>query len=211
MVPLAPSRNRLALAFSLTELMVTVAIIGVFSFVVLGSMAETRRRASTRLAAQELLGFLDAVRRSAMAGALELLGFLNAVRRSAMAGALECRVTFASPTTFNVVEQHTSATAGQLGLDRCARAFSGGAASLNLAQTSASAASLHVVAPASDLLLTPLGTVANTETQTYYLWVEGSSLERCITVLAPVGFVRIGQRNYGGDTNTTPCNYVAGY
>ena len=193
MVPLAPSRNRLALAFSLTELMITVAIIGVFSFVVLGSMAETRRRASTRLAAQELLGFLDAV------------------RRSAMAGALECRVTFASPTSFSVVEQNTSATAGQLGLDRCARAFSGGVASLNLAKTSASTASLHVVAPASDLVLTPLGTVANTETQTYYLWVEGSSLERCITVLAPVGFVRIGQRNYGGDTNTTPCDYVAGY
>ena len=193
MVPLAPSRNRLALAFSLTELMVTVAIIGVLSLVVVGSMAETRRRATTRLAAQELLGFLDAV------------------RRSAMAGALECQVSFTAPANFSVVEQHSSATAGQLGLDRCARAFSGGAASLNLAQTSASTASLHVVAPASDLLLTSLGTVANTETQTYYLSIEGSSLERCITVLAPVGFVRIGQRTYGGDTNTTPCDYVAGY
>jgi len=193
MVPVASAKKRLKRGFSLVELMITVAIIGVFASVVVGSMAETRRRATTRLAAQELLGFFDAV------------------RRSAMASALECRVSYTAPRSFSVVEHHTSATAGQLGLDRCARAFSGGAASLNLAQDSASAASLQVVAPPADLLLTPLGTVANPETQIYYLSIEGSSLERCIAVLAPVGFIRMGQRPYGGISNTADCDYVAGY
>ena len=193
MVSVGSARKRLKPGFSLVELMITVAIISVFSSVVVGSMAETRRRATTRLAAQDLLGFFDAV------------------RRSAMASGRECRVSFTAPSSFSVVEHHTSATAGQLGLDRCARAFSGGATSLNLDQGSGSSTSLHVVAPADDLLLTPLGTVANPETQIYYLSIADSSLERCIAVLAPVGFVRVGQRPYGGDTNTAPCNYVAGY
>ena len=193
MVPLAASRQRPAFGFSLVELMITVAIIGLFSAVVVGSMAETRRRATTRLAAQELLGYLDAV------------------RRSAMASALECRVSYTAPANFSVIEHHTSTTAGQLGLDRCARAFNGGSDGLNLAQSIASATSLHVVAPGSDLLLTPLGTVANNQTMIYYISIEGSSLERCIAVLAPVGFIRSGQRLYAGDSNTADCDYVAGY
>ena len=191
MVPLIrltqPSRR----GFSLVELMITAAIIGLFSAIVVGSMAETRRRATTRLAAQELVGLFDSV------------------RRAAMASNIQCSINFSDPTSFSVTETDSSSPTAGHGGDLCARAFAGGRASLDLGPSSSS--SLHIVAPATALIFNHIGTVVNAETQIYYLSLPDSSLERCVAVTAPVGLVRLGQRLSAGDTNAAACDYVAGY
>ena len=187
---LSPPSGR---GFSLVELMITVTIIGLFSAIVMGSMAETRRRATTRLAAQELVGLFDSV------------------RRAAMASNINCSISFSNPSSFSVKETdewNTSPTAGHEG-DLCARAFAGGRASLDLGPSSSSP--LHVVAPATALIFSHIGAVVNSATQIYYLSLPDSSLERCVAVTAPVGLVRLGQRNFAGPSNADPCNYVAGY
>ena len=189
---LSPPSGR---GFSLVELMITVTIIGLFSAIVMGSMAETRRRATTRLAA------------------LELVGLFDSVRRAAMASNINCSISFSNPSSFSVKETdelNTSPTAGHEG-DLCARGFAGGMAHLDLGPSSSS--TLHIVAPTptTALIFNHIGTVVNAETQIYYLSLPDSSLERCVAVTAPVGLVRLGQRVFAGPSNAASCDYVAGY
>lgn len=170
------------LGFGVTEVIVTVALVGIVLGTVITVSGAEWRRQRVNSVAQELAGWLGQVR--------------SASNRLSGAG---CLVAFSASGTYNagdVIAQIKPNTTciGQLPETQ-----------LRIPNTR-SGTSYAISSSASELQFTPRGTATNTSDVVIGITISNTAPQRCVQVTPLVAFIRMGRN----DTSTAPsgtCTY----
>lgn len=164
--------------FSLPELMVTVAIVGILGGIGFALFQRQWQGERTKAAAREFAARLEELRR----------------RSQQKAGA--CHVAIDPATnTLRPAASNTSACGdfGLLDLGATARA---GSDLLICVQALETSAACTAATTGTTLVFTPRGTA--TSSALLRLHLQGDNNDRCIAVVAPLGLIRNGRTNTGG-------------
>jgi prepilin-type N-terminal cleavage/methylation domain-containing protein len=190
--PLPP--RVLATGFTLIELMVTVAVLGIVSAVVINATGSEWRRERVNSVAIDLAGWLEAVRAS-----------------SQRLGGSGCTVTFSSGGSLaagaeiaRVVPAACAPTSPVSTNDANARAF--------LLPAFADGPDRYgiALAPASPTTLsfTPRNSISATADTSIKVHLAGSSQLRCVLLTATIGLIRIGSNGAAADSSASCTSFT---
>jgi prepilin-type N-terminal cleavage/methylation domain-containing protein len=169
-------------AFTLTELMVVIGIIGILSGIVIVASGAEWRRQRVNSTAQELAGWLSQVR--------------SASQRLTGSG---CLVAFSTSGTYNpgdVIAQIKPNTTciGQVPESQVKVPGIGGDGSYSITTS------------ASELQFTPRGTTTNSTAVIVGITLSSSAPQRCVRVSPLVAMIRLG-RNDASNDSSGACTY----
>ena len=176
-----PQRILFVSGFSMPELMIVVAIIGILSGVTISLSGTEWRRERVNSQALQLAGWLDSVRQLA--------------QRQQGSG---CTVTLSSgPIAGGGVLAQINSTASPLCASRSPEP--------QLLAASIEAGSTFTVTPtATTLVFTPRGTTTNAANVDIGIVLTGQTPQRCVRVTPIIGMIRIG-RNDGSSNPSNAC------
>lgn len=168
--------------FALSELMITIAILGIATGIVVPYSISLWRREQVNSAAQDLAGWLALVRQASL-------------RRTSTG----CQVSFAesgdlAPGDVLAEIKPGSGCEGQLAEPQ-----------LRL-QGIAATNTLNITRSAANLQFTPRGTVTNASDVTFGFTVKGAAPQRCVRITPVVGFIQIGINNASSNSSAS-CSY----
>ncbi|MFN5119710.1 MAG: GspH/FimT family pseudopilin [Cyanobacteriota bacterium] len=171
--------------FTLVELLITVAVLGVFGAIVIGFSGNEWRRDRINTVAIELAGWLEEIRS-------------NSLRETNITPSLGgCEVTFTAISAASGSTQLASVTP-----TRCAANPLFRVTSLVGNATYSSASS-----NGTQIIFTPRGTAMNTAPIELRLRIDGHTFLRCVQVSENLGLIRIGRNdNATGALSSSTCS-----
>ncbi len=182
-------RRRQATAFTLTELMVTVALIGILSAIALRVTGVEWRRGRVNAVAVELTGWLEAVRRAALKGN-------------------PCEVTIhtssaaAAGSTVASAAVDPSVASGAAIVNTCLNQDP-----LTITAVSSGSDRYAISATPAVFTFTPRGTVVGLNPSTgleVRISLNNTPPMRCVQITSPLGLIRVGNDENGSGTCTYP-------
>jgi prepilin-type N-terminal cleavage/methylation domain-containing protein len=183
-------RNLSSLGFSLAEILVTVAILGILSTIAVNISASEADRAKVNTAQIALAGWLQLVQRSAL------------LQKSLQTNQGGCTVNFASALS----NQGNGTQIASVSPAACAPN-----PSILLDIPNLGSSSLSASFTAQSIIFTPRGTISSDAespvTEIRFL-ISRSSLLRCVRISGLVGVIEIGSRG-SGSTLSNQCSDYA--
>ncbi len=202
-VPISPPGARRSLrrhrqaGFTIGELMVTVAVIGILSTVAIANSGNEWRRERTNTVATELAAWLEAIRANSqrLSGSYCNVTF-NTTPASKVAGDVLATVDQLNATTNATITPQACSLTPNFRIS----AFSNSPDTYNVA--------LAPTTPAT-LSFNPRGAVSATTNTDLKIQLAGSPQLRCVRTTATAGLIRIGSNNAAASTAAACTSFIA--
>lgn len=201
--PLSAATSLEAAGFSILELMVAVGIIVILAGISFRASGNEWRRERVNAQAQALVGWLEAVRRSAVRGNACLVSFAPALSGASGSGSLQPGALLASASE-DASTTVVSITGNCMSTEP-----------LRVVAITSRNDAFQVSTTASSLLFTPRGTLFNPSSNGQFstdvvvaFSINGQPPRRCVRLSAALGLIQIGRNEVSG---TGSCVYGAGF